>query len=277
MTMRRDRRRLIAGLAAWAGAAAVPARAAAAATPPTPPAPAYLSDLARPGGLPAGMAYLPPEGLHPAYLLAVYVNTSPAGATGQRMWVIGRPGAGAPWHVLLQDEAPPGAGAGPPAYSWPVSTGRRYPRDARSGPTPLGVFNLDERGFRHRPGWGSPGMYNALYIDLHYGSGRVSGVAMHGTTRANYRLLGRPESHGCIRMTQANADALWALVHPGGARGEEAPLWGEVPRYFLSPPHGDARARAGYVRDGRLLFAADGTLLTRPGYRAVFVFFRDDR
>ncbi|MCL4186616.1 MAG: L,D-transpeptidase [Rhodobacteraceae bacterium] len=269
------RRTVLAGLAATA-AAAVAGRVCAARAA-VQPAPTCLAELGRPGVLPDGMAYLAPAALHAAYSLAVYVNTSPSGATGQRMWVLGRDGPASPWTLALQDAAHFDGRDGPADYSWPVSTGRKYPGDPRSGPTPLGIFNVDERPFRHRPGWGSPGMYNALYIDLHYGSGRVSGVAMHGTPRANYRLLGRPESHGCIRMTQANADALWARFHPAGTGGDGSPLWGEVPRFFRSAPHRDARARSGYVRDGTLLFDPAGALLTRPGYRAVFVFFRDDR
>ncbi len=273
MTGRTTRRSLLGGLAAGAAALALPACASA--PPARPPAPAYLSQLARPGALPPGMAYLAPDAIHPAYRLAVYVNTAPAGATAQRLWVLGRAGPGAAWTLALHDE---GHWSGrPPAWSWPVSTGRRYPGDPRSGPTPLGIFNVDERPFRHRPGWGSPGMYNALYIDLHYPSGRASGVAMHGTPRANYPLLGRPESHGCIRMSQANADALWALFHPGPrSRGPASPLWGEVPRYFRSAPRQDAAPRSGYVRDGSLLLQA-GRVLTKPGYAALFVFFRDDR
>lgn len=274
MTQTTTRRRLLGALAGAAAAAALPpARARAVAA--LPPAPRYLSDLAAPGALPAGMAYLAPEAIHPAYRLAVYVNTAPAGATAQRMWVLGRADAAAPWHLALHDAALWAGGL--PEWSWPVSTGRVYPGDPRSGPTPLGIFNVDERPFRHRPGWGSPGMYNALYIDLHYASGRASGVAMHGTPRANYPLLGRPESHGCIRMTQANADALWALFHPGGgARGPASPLWAEVPRYFRSAPRSDASPRSGYVRDGSLL-TEGGQLLTKQGYAALFLFFRDDR
>jgi lipoprotein-anchoring transpeptidase ErfK/SrfK len=273
MTERIGRRAFIAGAAA---SAALPRPAAAtAATAAAPFAVAWLAELARPGVLPPGMAYLAPEAIHPAYRLAVYVNTAPAGATAQRMWVLGRAGPDHPWSLALHDKAHWGEAV--PAWSWPVSTGRRYPGDPFSGPTPLGIFNVDERPWRHRPGWGSPGMYNALYIDLHYSSGRASGVAMHGTPAGNYRLLGRPESHGCIRMTQANADALWALFHPGpGTQGSASPLWAEVPRYFRSEPRLDARPRTGYVRDGGLLMQGD-RVLTKPGYAALFVFFRDDR
>jgi len=222
----------------------------------------------------SGTPFVPPSALHPAYSHAVYVNASQSGPAMQRMWVLARDTAGR-WGLAAHDAAHwqtrPGIS---PDYSWPVSTGRKYPGDARSGPTPLGVFNIDDR--RYRPGWGAPGMFNALYIDLHYSGGRASGVAIHGTTQAQYRKLGRVDSHGCVRMHQANADRVWQIVHPGGRRRAESPLWGEIPRYFTSDPGSDKSVRRGYVRDGALLRDGQGQLLTRQGYRMVLVFFRDD-
>jgi hypothetical protein len=99
-------------------------------------------------------------------------------------------------------------------------------------------------------------------------------VAIHGTAPAQYRKLGRVDSHGCVRMHQANARQVWDIVHPDRRRGESSPLWGEIPRYFTSAP--GAGARSGYVRDGSLLRDAGGAVLMRQGYRMVFVFFRDD-
>ncbi|MCA0921169.1 L,D-transpeptidase [Pseudooceanicola nanhaiensis] len=236
----------------------------------TDPALRYLEAVTPATGTP----YLAPSALHPAYSHAVYVNAATSGPHAQKMWVIARAGDG--WSLLASDdshwsgrEMPDGG----PGYSWPVSTGRKYPGDSRSGPTPLGIFNVDDR--RHRPGWGSPGMYNALYIDLHYSSGRASGVAIHGTTSGQYRKLGRVDSHGCVRMRQSNADLIWNLIHPDGVRGAASPLWGEIPRYFTSAVGTGMTPRRGYVRDGSLLRDASGALLTREGYRMVFVFFWD--
>lgn len=251
-----------------AGAALIATRAGATVPPDT--GLRYLETL-RPS---PGTPYLAPSALHPAYSHAVYVNASLAGAQMQRMWVLARDAAG-DWALALHD---PGhwarAGGAAPDHSWPVSTGRIYPGDARSGPTPLGIFNVDDR--RYRPGWGAPGMFNALYIDLHYSGGRASGVAIHGTTPAQYRKLGRVDSHGCVRMHQANARQVWDIVHPDRRRGESSPLWGEIPRYFTSAPGAGMAARSGYVRDGSLLRDAGGAVLMRQGYRMVFVFFRDD-
>ncbi|MEM7441434.1 MAG: L,D-transpeptidase [Pseudomonadota bacterium] len=261
----------------------------------------YLEGLVEPGALNKKVQYIPPSQIDASYSHVIYVNTSTSGGGGQKMWVLERdlPGdtktaaleldddvlasskAPGPWRLALHDPdfwAKQDLAEGEmPAYSWPVSTGRHYKGDRRSGPTPLGIFNMDERQSRRRRGWGSPGMYNSLYIDLHYTSGRISGVAMHGTTKSRYRLLGRPDSHGCIRMTQTNADRVWAMMHPDGKTGTSSPLWGEVPRYFTSTPKESRQARRGYVRDGSFLFDETGeNRLTKAGYRVLMIFFRDD-
>jgi len=236
----------------------------------------YLEALGQPDALNPKVAFIPPSKVDPAYSHVVYVNTAIRSDGGQKMWVIERDGVG--WKLALWDEKYwQDKGTAAPSYSWPVSTGRHYPGDKRSGPTPLGIFNADDRNTRHRRGWGSPGMYNSIYIDLHYNSGRASGVAMHGTTSGKYRLLGRADSHGCIRMRQPNADKVWSMFHPDGRPGDTSPLWSEVPRYFTTAPSRSFGTRRGYVRDGSFLHdAATGERLTKPGYSVLFVYFRDD-
>ena len=236
----------------------------------------YLEALAEPGALADNMAYIAPSQISEHYSHAVYVNASARGENMQRMWVISRSGLGRDsWRLAMVDRDYWSEQDERPHYSWPVSTGRRY-ADSRSGPTPLGVFNIDDRDNRHRPGWGSPGMYNSMFLDLHYSSGRASGVAFHGTTRGRYSMLGNIDSHGCVRMTQENADDFFALLHPRGVDGESSPLWGEVPRYFSSTPRGNQYARSGYWRDGDLRENSNGEILTKPGYRMLVIIFRDD-
>ncbi len=235
----------------------------------------YLEALGKPGALSERVKYLAPSQIDEAYSHVIYVNSAHRTPGAQKMWVIERDGDG--WKLALWDEKYWENNGATPEYSWPVSTGRKYAGDSRSGPTPLGIFNADDRNHRHRRGWGSPGMYNSIYIDLHYRSGRASGVAMHGTTSSKYRKLGRADSHGCIRMTQANANSVWSMFHGEGRPGENSPLWSEVPRYFETPPARDRSARWGYVRDGTLLRDEEtGEVLTKPGYSVLFVFFRDD-
>ncbi|WP_297773482.1 L,D-transpeptidase [uncultured Roseovarius sp.] len=235
----------------------------------------YLEGLTDNPALNRAHAYIPPSRIHEAYSHVVYVDAAFRGEGRQKMWVLARKGAG--WDLAVRDPGywdaitPTDA-----AYSWPVSTGRAYPGDRRSGPTIPGVFNIDERPARHRRGWGSPGMYKAIYYDLHYSSGRASGIAFHGTTRSLYRKLGTPDSHGCVRMRQANMDRFWGLIHPGGATGEQSPLWGEVPRYFASTPKSSFTARRGYVRDGTLLKDSAGNLRTKMGYTVLVNVFLTD-
>jgi len=269
MTLTR-RHVLRAGLASGAAALAAPALANLPATFDID----YLESRAAPGILHDSQPFVAPSEVHEAYTHAVYVNVSFHGDARQKMWVLERRGAA--WDVGLRDDGYWQSRAAQPAYSWPVSSGALHRGDPRAGPTPSGVFNIDERSWRYRSGWGSPGMYKAIYIDLHYSSGRASGVAIHGTTSGRYGALGRPASHGCVRLTQMNMDALHAVFHPGGARREASPLWGEVPRYFRSGVADSYDARRGYVRDGTLLRGDAGGLLTRMGYTALLVFFRDD-
>lgn len=244
----------------------------------------YLERLGQPGRLPDRIAYMPPSKIDPSYDVAIYVNAATSGVAKQKMWVLKR-NSGSSWRIGLWDKdywSKQGLSFGRPPYSWPVSTGRHHPGEKRAGPTPLGIFNVDDRKTRHRKGWGSPGMYNSIYIDLHYGSGRASGVAIHGTTRGMYRRLGTADSHGCVRITQENSEQLWQMFHPTGrVAGESSPLWGEVPRYFKSRPKQDYSARWNYVRDGSFLWeqpedADTPQRLTKAGYRALLVFYRDD-
>lgn len=231
----------------------------------------YLERLGAPGAIDG--AYIPPSRIDAAYSHVIYVNAALAGPGAQKMWVVQRVGTG--WKLALWDAEYWGDRT--PEYSWPVSTGRYYQGNNRSGPTPLGIFNVDDRAFRHVRGWGAPGMYNSIFIDLHYSGGRMSGVAMHGTTKSLYRRLGTADSHGCIRMEQKNADTVWSLFHGEGKPGSTSPLWSaSVPRYFTSEPAENWNPRWNYTRDGSFHLDAEGKPLTKPGYSALFVFFRDD-
>jgi len=87
------------------------------------------------------------------------------------------------------------------AYSWPVSTARRGYR------TPLGTY----RPTRLHRMWYSRKYNNSpmpFSIFFH------GGYAVHGTN--HIRSLGRPASHGCVRLHPANAARLYSLVHRYG-------------------------------------------------------------
>jgi hypothetical protein len=93
---------------------------------------------------------------------------------------------------------------GVPTYSWPVSTARAGYR------TPAGSYRVGrmERMWHSRKYDMSP-MPHALFFH--------GGYAIHGTS--SVRQLGRPASHGCVRLSPGNARTLFNLVKQrGGAR-----------------------------------------------------------
>ncbi len=90
---------------------------------------------------------------------------------------------------------------GAPRYNWPVST-------ARSGyRTPTGTFKPIALVRYHRSSIydGSP-MPSSIFF--------LRGYAIHGSYEVKH--LGRPASHGCIRLHPSNAAALYSLVQRYG-------------------------------------------------------------
>ena len=86
---------------------------------------------------------------------------------------------------------------GMPYANWPVSTARRGYR------TPVGAF----RPQRLARVW-----YSSKYDDapMPYSIFFRGGYAIHGTTEIG--RLGRPVSHGCVRLHPASARSLFELV-----------------------------------------------------------------
>jgi lipoprotein-anchoring transpeptidase ErfK/SrfK len=90
---------------------------------------------------------------------------------------------------------------GMPAYIWRVSTARRGYR------TPPGNYRVQrmERMWYSRKYDMSPMPYSLFF---------AGGYAIHGTYAI--RQLGRPASHGCVRLHPANARRLFGLVSAHG-------------------------------------------------------------
>lgn len=87
--------------------------------------------------------------------------------------------------------------------TWPVSTGR-------SGhATPRGEF--------YGVQWFSPNHKSSLYNDapMPWAVFFNGNIAFHGTTSTS--RLGSPASHGCIRLSNANARQLYEALHAAGA------------------------------------------------------------
>ncbi|MGI9404043.1 MAG: L,D-transpeptidase [Hyphomicrobium sp.] len=213
---------------------------------PTKDALAYLEGLKG-----SNERYKAPSELDPRYTIALYVNAATRGPWRQRMWVLQRDGIGGAWRLAIWDRShwrkAKLADGEAPAYSWPVSTGRYYRGDRFSGPTPTGVFALDERKWRYGRGYTAPGMVHTMYIDFHYSSGRRSGVAFHGTTTWRYRRLGTNASHGCIRMKKKNALAMFNRITGRDGVLDKEDRWGDVPRFWKEQRRS---TRWGYTRDG---------------------------
>jgi lipoprotein-anchoring transpeptidase ErfK/SrfK len=91
---------------------------------------------------------------------------------------------------------------GAPRWTWPVSTGRR------GYGTPNGsykAFRLEKDHFSKE--WDEAPMPHSIFFTKR-------GHAIHGSYET--RRLGRPVSHGCVRLHPANAAKLYALVERQG-------------------------------------------------------------
>ena len=86
-------------------------------------------------------------------------------------------------------------------YSWPVSTARKGYR------TPTGSYRPQRmyRTYYSKKYYNSPMPYSIFFR---------GGYAIHGTNYMNQ--LGRPASHGCVRLAPGNAAALYSLVQTYG-------------------------------------------------------------
>ena len=111
-------------------------------------------------------------------------------------------------------------------HVWPVSTG------VASYDTPSGSytpFRMEKDHFSRE--WDDAPMPHSIFFTK-------VGHAIHGTDHA--RSLGRPASHGCVRLSRANASALWDLVKRDGMPNTRVVLSGEVPQ--VSDPAVSRRA-----------------------------------
>ncbi len=90
---------------------------------------------------------------------------------------------------------------GVPRYTWPVSTGRP------GYGTPGGTYHPEMLARR----WFSRKYHNSPMPHAMFFHG---GIAIHGTYETAW--LGRPVSHGCVRLDPAHAAVLFGLVQQEG-------------------------------------------------------------
>lgn len=128
-------------------------------------------------------------------------------------------------------------------YTWKISSG------ARGHDTPTGRF---------RPQWVARRWHSRTYdmAPMPYSVFFNSGIATHGTT--SVRRLGRPASHGCVRLKTANARKFYKLVRKHGLKRTRIVVTGKAKH----PPIRRTR-RARHNRDRR---AGRGRRLTRRTY-----------
>jgi lipoprotein-anchoring transpeptidase ErfK/SrfK len=109
-------------------------------------------------------------------------------------------------------------------YDWPVSTGMP------GYVTPSGTYTPGSMNkIWYSKQWDNAPMPNAIFFTK-------KGHAIHGTNEV--RNLGKPASHGCVRLSPKNAKTLYDLVADTGLENTEVVLTGETPggEYKVSQP-----------------------------------------
>jgi hypothetical protein len=100
-------------------------------------------------------------------------------------------------------------------YEWPVSTG------LAGYSTPSGTYTATSMNeIWYSKEWDNAPMPHSIFF-------RKDGYAIHGTYEA--KNLGRPASHGCVRISRENAATLYALVKKIGLKNTEVVLTGVTP------------------------------------------------
>ncbi|MCU0885872.1 MAG: L,D-transpeptidase [Beijerinckiaceae bacterium] len=99
------------------------------------------------------------------------------------------------------------------SYSWAISSGREGYRTIRGSFQP---YRLEKKWYSRKYGGNMP---NAIFFR--------GGFAIHGTGAVG--MLGRPASHGCVRLHPANAAKLFALVQKHGKGATRIAINGIAP------------------------------------------------
>jgi len=102
-----------------------------------------------------------------------------------------------------------------PLYNWPVSTGQR------NFDTPVGVFKPFRMEADHYSReWDDAPMPHSIFFTQ-------IGHAIHGSF--DVKRLGRPASHGCVRLHPDNAEILYRLVRAEKMANTRVVLTGTIP------------------------------------------------
>lgn len=124
------------------------------------------------------------------------------------------------------------------SYTWPVSTARAGYSTPRGSYAPTGMERMHYSRKYHM----SPMPYSIFFR---------GGYAIHGTYATG--ALGRPASHGCVRLSPANAKRLYEIVQ---AEGGSISITGAPPggaRYAAAKPRHSAARYASLRHGGRAM------------------------
>lgn len=118
-------------------------------------------------------------------------------------------------------------------YDWPVSTGRA------GYSTPSGTYtatSMNEVWYSKE--WDNSPMPHSIFF-------MKDGHAIHGSYEV--KTLGKPVSHGCVRISPQNAATLYALVKEKGLTNTEVVLTGVTPggEYKMARPTNPRYGQAG--------------------------------
>ena len=105
---------------------------------------------------------------------------------------------------------------GRPLYHWPVSTGKGSQYDTPNGK--FKAFRMERDHFSKE--WDDAPMPHSIFFTQ-------KGHAILGSF--DTKRLGTPASHGCVRLSPANAEKLYALVEKEGVTNTTVTLTGIAP------------------------------------------------
>jgi len=117
-------------------------------------------------------------------------------------------------------------------YDWPVSTGRA------GYSTPSGTYtasSMNESWYSKQ--WDNAPMPHSIFF-------MKDGHAIHGSY--DMKNLGKPVSHGCVRISPENAATLYALVAENGLENTQVVLTGVTPGGEFKSARGHANPRRGF-------------------------------
>src|SRR5215469_15202977 len=121
-------------------------------------------------------------------------------------------------------------------YHWPVSTGRA------GYSTPSGTYtatSMNEIWYSKQ--WDNSPMPHSIFF-------MKDGHAVHGSYEV--KNLGKPVSHGCVRISPENATTLYALVKENGLENTQVVLTGVTPggefKFARAPGQAQAQAQTGF-------------------------------